>query len=165
MSAVALNDEATAQREPVLRTGTPRTWDPVAFRMQSAPRSAAERFAELRAWVQKEPVNLPDAQRWSASIAITTFECLLGQRSPRQLSRWLSDDVYRALSRRAGLAVRVCGIQASRRVSVRSCTVQRIDHSAAEATVIVHDGARIRAAAIRLECFHGRWLVTALEIG
>jgi len=29
----------------------------------------------------------------------------------------------------------------------------------------LHDGTRVRAAALSLEVYHGRWMVTALEIG
>jgi hypothetical protein len=31
--------------------------------------------------------------------------------------------------------------------------------------VVVHDGARVRGAAVRLEAHRGRWRATALEIG
>jgi Family of unknown function (DUF6459) len=46
--------------------------------------------------------------------------------------------------------------------SVHGCSPR---DGVAEATVVVNDGARIRAVAVRLEGWDGRWRVTALQLG
>ncbi|WP_448631689.1 Rv3235 family protein [Cellulomonas soli] len=48
---------------------------------------------------------------------------------------------------------------------VRRVRVCAVDPHAAEATVIAHDGQRVRAVALRLETHRGAWRVTALEVG
>lgn len=143
-----------------------RAWDPIRFQMATPPplRAADERAAEARHWAgQEEP--LPSPSRWGASIVRTAAECLLGIRPAVQLVRWLDEPVYEALARRADLATRVRGARRGTGVTIRSAHSLRLDDHAAEVSVVLHDGERCRAAALRLECYHGRWLVTALEIG
>jgi hypothetical protein len=43
--------------------------------------------------------------------------------------------------------------------------VVRVTPDAAEATVIIDDVDRVRAAALRVELHRGRWRVVVLEIG
>ncbi|MDX5400185.1 MAG: Rv3235 family protein, partial [Actinomycetes bacterium] len=104
-------------------------------------------------------------REWAAAIARSAVEALLGLRPANQLSRWLASPVFVALSRRAGLAGRAAEPRPSAGVRVRSVRSEAIDEYTHEASVTLHDGTRFRAAAVRLEQYHGRWLVTALEIG
>ena len=48
---------------------------------------------------------------------------------------------------------------------VRRVHVCQIVPGVVEASVVVHDGNHLRAAAVRLEVRRGRWRATALEIG
>ena len=49
--------------------------------------------------------------------------------------------------------------------SIRRIRLCRLGEHAAEATVVVDDGPRVRAVAVRLEGHRGHWRATALEIG
>lgn len=159
----------TTERPPdIIPSAVPRavtsSWDPVTFRMADvAPRNVEDRLAERASWVDVPP--LPDARRWAASMAKASVECLLGLRPAPQLARWIDGPVYEVLARRAGLAARMRGNQRSLGARIVSAHVQERADGAVEATVSVHDGTRVRAAALLLEIFHGRWLVTSLEIG
>jgi len=143
------------------RGAAPR-WDPVRFR--SATREAPAQESPP-APAQAPAPALPEPGQWAAVITQAAIEALLGVRPVQQLSRWLATPVYQALARRAGLAQRVGGTATSARVRVRSVRVSAVDDARTEACVTVHDGRRVRAAALRIELFRGRWLVTALEIG
>ncbi len=164
MSALA-TDYAPRQVIPP-SFGTTKTWDPVTFRMASPTPSRAveERDERTAGWTAGQR-PLPEPAAWGAVVARTAIECLLGLRPVQQLSRWLDEPIYRALSRRAGLAARVLGPSRGRIASVRSQRAEWSDEHTVEVSTVLHDGQRCRAAALRLERYHGRWLVTALEIG
>lgn len=107
-----------------------------------------------------------DAGAWCGTLVRAAVETLAGTRPAAQLARWVSADLYDSISRRAGLAVRIHGRPSLvRQAVVRSVRVCRISPLVAEASVVVHDGVRLRAAAIRVEAHRGRWRATALEIG
>jgi len=50
-------------------------------------------------------------------------------------------------------------------VRIIRARVLRLSSIAAEATVIIHDGHKVRATALRVEEFRGRWRVNVLNIG
>ncbi|MDO5496110.1 MAG: Rv3235 family protein [bacterium] len=127
-------------------------------------RSFEQREAEAESWTRASR-PLPEPSDWGGAIARTAVESLLGLRPTQQLIRWIEEPLYQALARRAGLAVRVLGPARMRRVNVRSSHAEWVDEHTAEVVSVIFDGERCRAAALRLERFHGRWLVTALEIG
>jgi hypothetical protein len=107
-----------------------------------------------------------DPQAWCGSLVRAAVEVLAGTRPAAQLARWLTADLYETLARRAGLAVRIKGRPAIvRQAVVRRVHVCSLGPLAAEASVVVHDGERVRAAAVRIEAHRGRWRATALEIG
>lgn len=147
----------------------PRSWDPVRFRASDAVASRAAAHDLPRGEVNPIPglavKPLPDPSQWAAAVTQSAVEGLLGLRPVNQLSRWLAGPVYDQLTRRAGLALRVCGPSRSPGVRIRSVVVSPVDDVSREVSVTLHDGTRFRAAAMRLERYHGRWLVTALEIG
>lgn len=154
---------APAPRRP---TATPpglqgvRPWDRVRFSAETPAEAAAE------------PAGAPDLDRlppvgpWAATLVRAAVEVLTGSRPTAQLSRWLSADLYDSLARRAGLAVRVLGRpEPALCARVRRVRCTQVRPGVHEAAVVVHDGVRIRAAAVRVECHRGRWRATALEIG
>ncbi len=112
------------------------------------------------------PGPLPDPTRLCCAMAQAAVEGLRGTRPLAQLTRWVSPDVFERLTLRAQL-VQGSGVptQASGRSGIRRVRVFRIGDGAAEASVVVDDGARVRAVAVRLEAHRGRWRATALEIG
>ena len=69
---------------------------------------------------------------------------------------------------RAGLAdlIRRAGVVThARRPAARRVRVCPVDRHTAEACLVVDDGVRVRAVALRLEAHRGAWRVTTLEIG
>ncbi|SDU77697.1 hypothetical protein SAMN04489737_0130 [Arcanobacterium phocae] len=111
------------------------------------------------------PTDIVPATTFSARIVGQAIEVLHGHRPVRQLQSWLASGVYRALVSRAGLNQRLHGPapQTSRPV-IRRIHVNHPRRRIAEVSVVVHDGFRIRAVALRLEIHRNHWIVTALEI-
>ncbi|PFG40643.1 hypothetical protein ATJ97_3175 [Georgenia soli] len=148
--------------------GTPRTslanpWDRVRFAGPAATPCARD-LERVDPDVDED--LLPDPGQWAGALVRSAVEALCGIRPPAQLARWLSAELYESLARRAGLAVRILGRPAvARRAAVRRVHVCRVVPGVVEASVVVHDGNHLRAAAVRLEVHRGRWRATALEIG
>jgi hypothetical protein len=96
------------------------------------------------------------------------IEILAGARDLEQISRWVTDDVYRHLLKRVVLSARAR--QASgRAVSRPSFTIGSTTQCAprdgvVEAVVIVRGRARTRAVALRLEGLDQRWRATAINV-
>ena len=109
---------------------------------------------------------LPDPGPVVAGVVQAVVEVLSGARPAAQLLRWLSADVYAGVQRRAALAARMRGRRPlARRATVRRVVLSSPRDGVAEAAVVVQDGQRVRAVALRLEGLDGRWRVTALEVG
>ncbi len=133
---------------PLVLDGTlPRGVDPAV-----APRPTAS-------------AELPDPEPLCAGLVLAAVEVLTGARPAAQLVRWLTADVYAGLQRRAALALRVRGRRRTARAVVRHVRTSAPRDGVVEAAVVVWDGERVRAAALRLEGVDHRWRVTALEVG
>lgn len=142
-----------------------RPWDRIAFRTpdpQAAPSDIPD-VAPPLVWPAPAPADLPDPTRWCGTLVRTCIEVLLGARPPAQLARWLTPDLYSSLSRRASIVHALPA--APKRVTVLKVHTCALDEGLHEASVVIHDGHRVRAAAIRIELYRGRWRATALEIG
>jgi Family of unknown function (DUF6459) len=108
---------------------------------------------------------LPEPRQWAAQFVQAAVEVTTGLRPPSQLVRWTNDEVRTLLVRRAELARRTPGrTRQPRRGVVRSTRVCIPCAGVAEATVVISDGPRVRAVALRMEGTDGRWRVTALRI-
>lgn len=155
---------ADPPQDPNLPSTSPGTpWDRIVFTCSPKTRPL---------WAGEEPplseplppqARIPEA--FLAGIVIHAIEILQGHRPPAQLHHWLTSEVYYALRRRAALAMRIVGPAPRTSTPV----VQRLRHShpqprAIEAAVVVFDGKKTRAAALRVEYRRARWIVTALEI-
>lgn len=141
----------------------PRPWDCIAFRAPERSPSAHDDAAPHLVWPQPVVVDLPEPGAWCGALVRTCVEVLLGARPAAQLARWLTDDLYVSMSRRAGLAQALP--TSARRVQVLRVHTCELPGSRHEASVVLHDGRRVRAAAVRIEVYRGRWRATALEIG
>jgi hypothetical protein len=108
----------------------------------------------------------PPAKAWAQQFVQAALEVCAGRRAVSQLVRWTSEEVFAALSRRAALARRMdrSSTHAPPAV-VRSVRICRPADGVVEASAVVVDRGRVRAVAVRLEDFAGRWRVCALEIG
>lgn len=145
------------------RTSVANPWDRVRF---AGPATTPSVTDHDRGDSEVEEHTLPDPEQWAGALVRSAVEALCGIRPPAQLARWLSAELYESLARRAGLAVRILGRPAvARRATVRRVHVCRVVPGVVEASVVVHDGGHLRAAAVRLEVHRGRWRATALEIG
>ena len=110
------------------------------------------RGASLTQW----PAAGTDASRTAAIVVTAASEVLV---------RWTSPSLFEALARRAGLAARILGGQSSpRRPRIRSVRTELTMSGACEATVLLEEGNRVRAAAARLELLRERWILTGLEM-
>lgn len=112
--------------------------------------------------------QLPNPTRLACAITNAAIEAFQGVRPVHQLLQWVSPDVYETLSARAQVHASWRPSQEERlqtTTRVLRCRVMRVSPIAAEAAVVIHDGNRVRAAALRLEEHRGRWQVRALEIG
>lgn len=109
-------------------------------------------------------VELPEPRAWAAGMAATMLQVATGSRPPTQVIRHTAHDVYDSLVRRHGIAVRR-GTGSRRPIRPRRVLVCHPCDGSVEATVIVDDGHRTRALALRLDGCDGRWVVSALRIG
>ncbi|MDR7382206.1 Rv3235 family protein [Promicromonospora iranensis] len=113
--------------------------------------------------------TLPDPTAQVCRVVRAAVEVLRGERPAAQLARWVTPQVYDALLERGRLMREAQQSRAPRPkahpATVRRVRMVRLGASSAEATVILHDEGRVRAAAVRLEARRGVWRVAVLEIG
>ena len=111
---------------------------------------------------------LPDPSPLIENLTRAVLEILAGARDLEQISRWVTDDVYRHLLKRVVLSARArhaTGRTASRpHFSIGSISQFEPRDGAVEAVVIVHNRARTRAVALRLEGLDSRWRATAINV-
>jgi hypothetical protein len=115
-------------------------------------------------WAARPRRGLPDAQEWSAKLALAIIQALTGQRPAAQLNRWVVDEVLAAISMYQRRSLRTHG-RIAVPTALRSIRVQHPDPEVAEVSAHVVIGKRSAAMAFRLEALGDRWLCTALELG
>jgi hypothetical protein len=112
--------------------------------------------------------TLPDPQPLLENLTRCVIEILAGARELEQISRWVTDDVYRHLLKRVVLSTRARQAkgQIVRRpaFSVGSTSIYEPRDGVVEAVVIVRGRARTRAVALRLEGLDNRWRATAINV-
>lgn len=113
---------------------------------------------------QTARADLPDPQQWAAHLAQALVEVMSGSRPAPQVLRHTTTDVYAVVSRRGAVSARR-GQPATRRARVTRVLVCEPADGVAEAAVVVLDGNRVRALAMRLVGLDGRWRVEALQVG
>lgn len=106
--------------------------------------------------------HLPDAEDFSARIAVTLMEVIAGRRPITHIGRVTSPEVYASLERRR-MGGRACDVR-MRPVRVRRVVGGSPREGVFDAAVVVDDRSRVRAMAIRLLGIDGRWLVTELRL-
>ncbi len=112
--------------------------------------------------------DLPDPAPLAAQLGQAVLEVVRGSRSLPQLVRWTTPEVYAGLARRATTSQRLSPAQArtSRApVRVRRVVICEPADGVAEASVVVVDGTRVRALALRLVGVNGRWRLADLATG
>lgn len=113
-------------------------------------------------------VSLPDPTPLIENLTRCVIEILAGARDLEQLSRWVTDEVYKHLLKRVVLSARArqaTGRRATRpNFSIGSTTQFEPRDGVVEAVVIVRGKARTRAVALRLEGLDQRWRATAINV-
>lgn len=111
---------------------------------------------------------LPNPEPLIENLTRCVVEILAGARDLEQISRWVTDDVYRHLLKRVVLSARARqakGQVVSRPTfAIGSLTTCEPRDGVVESVVIVRGRARTRAVAIRLEGLDRRWRATALHV-
>jgi Family of unknown function (DUF6459) len=115
-------------------------------------------------WAAQPREELPDAEKWSTTLALAVIQALLGQRPVAQLNRWMVEDVLAAISMYQRRTLRAQGRKAVP-AALRSVHVQHPSPEAAEVSAHVVIGKQSAAMAFRLEALGHRWICTALQVG
>ena len=108
---------------------------------------------------------LPDPTAQCCSVVRAALEVLRGERPAAHLARWVTPQVRDQLVERARLVRGTRTERSGRPVQVRRVRLLRLGDDVAEATVVLDDDGRVRAAAVRLQARRGVWRVAVLEIG
>lgn len=112
---------------------------------------------------------LPDPTPWAARIVQGLLEVMTGSRPAAQVVRWTTPEVHAVVARRGALVARRAaegrGRAPRHRIRVLRVRVCEPADGVAEAGVVVRDGTRVRAVAVRLVGQDGRWRVSALQVG
>jgi hypothetical protein len=112
--------------------------------------------------------TLPDPTPLLENLTRCVIEVLAGARELEQISRWVSDDVYRHLLKRVVLSARARRARnqpvARPNFAIGSTVFSEPKDGVVEAVVIVRGRARTRAVAIRLEGLDNRWRATAINV-
>jgi len=115
-----------------------------------------------------ERATLPRPEPLLENLTRCVIEILAGARDLEQISRWVTDDVYRHLLKRVVLSARArqAKNQPTTRptFSIGSTSICEPRDGVVEAVVIVRGRARTRAVAIRLEGMDSRWRATAINV-
>lgn len=109
--------------------------------------------------------SLPDPAGWSRRLLIAVAETAAGHRPLQQLAALLSPSVAQGLGadfERAAQRRRRHWLHAAGVRSVRACEPT---DGVAEVAATVQVGPRVRAIAMRLEVYGGRWRCTRLHLG
>lgn len=113
-------------------------------------------------------LDLPDPRDFALRLVAGIIECVYGLREPAQFSRWVTEDVYRVVARRAqrtSVGKKSAGSTASRpQFSIGNAIVSTPRDGVVEASVIVRGPARVRAVALRLEGIDYRWRATSFSM-
>jgi hypothetical protein len=112
--------------------------------------------------------TLPDPTPLLENLTRCVIEVLAGARELEQISRWVSDEVYRHLLKRVVLSARARRARnqpvARPNFAISSTQFSEPSDGVVEGVVIVSGRARTRAVAIRLEGLDNRWRATAINV-
>lgn len=114
---------------------------------------------------ERGPVPTADPALLTRRVGLACVEVTLGRRPVAQLARWLAPGVLEQVRVRAALAARAGARPATHAPRARRVRACAVDEHTVEACLVVDDGTRVRAVALRLESHRGSWQVTTLEIG
>lgn len=105
---------------------------------------------------------LGDPAPLACTLAKAVMEALHGGTDLLPLARWIAPELREAILRQQSLARRAGLTPAT--VRVLRARVSRPAATSAEVSIVVSDGERSRAMAMRLEDIHGRWRATVIDV-
>ena len=112
--------------------------------------------------------ELPDPTDFATKLVGGIIECVHGLREPIQFTRYVNEDVYRALTthaNRLNLAAQAKKTTKSRpQFSLGNVVINNPRDGIVEAAVVVHGPSRVRAVALRLEGLDHRWRATSFSM-
>jgi len=118
----------------------------------------------FRPVTEPEELTVGDPTEVAATVVRAAVEVLDGRRALTQIRSWLTPQVATQLAERTRLELAIPDRDGSTGpIRIRKVHVVRFGDRA-EATVIIDDTHRTRAAAARLEARQGAWRVSVLEI-
>lgn len=162
-----LRASVTTTPEPALIRSPPATLDDAADQVTAGrdARGSAPAHPYRRGRASStDAAQASDPSALCCSVVQAAVEVLRGIRPLTQMARWLSPEIYEALARRREVTTADGAPASTLQARIRRARVVRVSDSAAEATVIVQDHHRVRAAAIRVEHLRGSWRVVAFEL-
>lgn len=112
--------------------------------------------------------ELPDPTEFATKLVGGIIECVHGLREPIQFTRYVNDDVYRALTTRINRmnqsVITHKKKQTRPRFSLGNVVLNSPRDGIVEAAVVVHGPSRVRAVALRLEGLDRRWRATSFSM-
>lgn len=109
--------------------------------------------------------ELPEPRAWALRITQAALEVLVGRRSAGQLARHIDARAASSLANHASqYEVRRRRERTLPPPRITSVQVHQPHPDAAEVTIVIQDGERFRAIAMRMEVKAARWIVTAFSI-
>ncbi|WP_353065052.1 Rv3235 family protein [Arcanobacterium hippocoleae] len=107
----------------------------------------------------------PPEKRFIGTIVLHIIDVLNGHRPAKHLQTWMTPPAYQALVRRSRLGMELAGGAAKCTApKIRRVRIFQPTPNAAEAGVVLYDGRKVRAAALRFEAWKGRWHITEIEV-
>ena len=107
--------------------------------------------------------DLPEPRGWAGQMPLTTHQVVSGLRPPTQLARFVAPPVYESMVRRRATTARR-HLAPVRPTRVRAVVASEPRDGVVDASVVLFDGHRAQAVAMRMTGVDGRWLVTELQI-
>ncbi|HZC72750.1 MAG TPA: Rv3235 family protein [Jatrophihabitans sp.] len=111
------------------------------------------------------PRGLPEPGPWGRRLLVGMIETAAGRRPLHQLAALLSPSVSRGLGADFERAAQGGAAHWLHRAVIRSMRVAEPTDGIAEVCATVEAGPRVRAIALRLEEYQGRWRCTRLQLG
>lgn len=152
---------------------------------------SAEQYEMIRQQVMMRPITATtkrpalassdklsrSIEAMAASLAVSIIEGLIGRRPLKQLERWFSKSCFDVIRRRAAITRDAIACQyANPAVSyspysktiklpkVKRSRAQKVTEGKYEVCVLITDGVRTRAMAMRIEKAYNNWHITEIEI-
>jgi hypothetical protein len=110
-------------------------------------------------------VQRPDPAKWSAALAVCAVQATQGLRPPLKLHRWATPTVCESI-RLLALAAsrRTDSVAAKPRPHARRVRVTTLSPGVLEAAVVINEGDKVHAVAIRLHWRRDVWYATELTL-